>query len=193
VKIPLKRPDADFWSDQFTAATGSDTWLGAYNDKPLWGIGARGYFDYVLNELFYFNLYSEFIYYLGTAKREELGVEDWAAVNVFLQPNSDVSVGYDLTLEAEPHFEMMFGEGLRLGVGLPVTFTMSPELKYDDAAVADTNSYGLSISPNVSLFLMKFYIPLEFKLGYTLPLVGKNVYATNTLVLQVKVYLRFYE
>jgi hypothetical protein len=193
VKIPLKRPDADFWSDQFTAGTTGDTWLGAYNDKPLWGIGARGYFDYVLNELFYFNLYSEFIYYLGTVKRQELSVEDWIQVNLAAQPNSDVSIGYDLTLEAEPHFEMMFGEGLRLGVALPVTFTMSPELKYDDAAQADTNSYGLSISPNVSLFLMKFYIPLEFKLGYTLPLVGKNVYATNTLVLQVKVYLRFYE
>ena len=88
---------------------------------------------------------------------------------------------------------MMFGEGLRLGIGLPFTFSMSPELKVDDVAQADTNSYSLSISPNASLFLMKFFIPMEFKIGYTLPLVGKNAYATNTLVLQVKVYLRFYE
>ncbi len=88
---------------------------------------------------------------------------------------------------------MMFGEGLRLGAGLPVTFTMSPELKVDDVAQADTNSYLLTVSPNVSLFLLKSFIPMEFKLGYTLPLLGKNNFASNSLVLQVKLYLRFYK
>jgi hypothetical protein len=193
VKIPVMQPDAAYWSDQFTAATTGDTWLGAYNDKPLWGLGARAYFDYVLNKMFYINLYSEFIYYLGTAKRETLGAEDWIQVNLAAQPNSDVSLGYDLTLELEPHFEMMFGEGLRLGAGLPVTFTQSPELKFDDVAQADTDSYLLAVGPNVSLFLLKSFIPVEFKLGYTLPLLGKNNFATNTLVLQVKLYMRFYK
>jgi hypothetical protein len=187
VKIPLKTPDADYWVEQATKAGTGDKWVASYNDKPLWGIGGRAYFDYVLNKMIYFNLYSEFIYYLGKVRGDEYSVDTMGL------GASELTLGYDLTLEAEPHFEMMLGDGLQLGAGLPVTLTMSPELKVDGTAVADTNSYGLSISPNVSLFLMKFYIPLEFKLGYTLPLVGKNVYATNTLVLQVKVYLRFYE
>ncbi len=193
VKIPVMMPDAGYWNDQFTAATTGGTWLGAYNDKPLWGLGARGYFDYVLNDLFYVNLYSEFIYYLGTAKRDQLGVADWTAVNIFAQPNSDVALGYDLTVELEPHFEMMIGEGLRLGAALPFTFTQSPELKFDGVALADTDTYLLVVSPNVSLFLMKFYLPMEIKLGYSLPLAGKNAYASNTLVLQLKLYMRFYK
>jgi len=45
----------------------------------------------------------------------------------------------------------------------------------------------------VSLFLTKFIIPTEIKVGYTLPLVGKNAYATNTVVVQLKTYLRFYK
>jgi hypothetical protein len=188
VKIPVNTGDPDYWSDQFTAGTGGDEWAGVYPDKPLWGLGARGYFDVVLNDMFYVNLYSEFIYYVGTVKREALGVSDWAAVNLLFQPNSDVSVGYDLTVEAEPHFQTTFGNGIRLGVGVPVTFSLSPELKYDGTAQADTDYYLLSISPNVSLFLTKFVLPLEFKLGYTLPLMGKNANAMNTVVLQIKAY-----
>jgi len=194
VKIPVKAADAAYWADQFAAGLGGGgkDWVSSYNDKPLWGLGARAYFDYVLNKMFYFNLYSEFIYYLGTAKRNEIGVADWYAV-LLGAPNSDVSVGYDLTLEAEPHFETMFGNGMRLGVSLPVTFSMSPELKYNDVAQSDTDSYLLSVSPNVSLFLTKFVIPTEIKVGYTLPLVGKNANATNTVVVQLKTYLRFYK
>ena len=193
VKIPVKTPDAAYWADQFAAATGTGEWLGASNDKPLWGLGARAYFDYVLNEMFYFNLYSEFIYYLGTVKRNELSLEDYAAVLFTPALQSDVTLGYDLTLELEPHFQTTFGNGIILGAGLPVTFSQSPELKFDDVAQADTDSYLLSVSPNVSLFLTKFVIPMEIKVGYTLPLVGKNAFATNTVVIQLKAYLRFYE
>jgi hypothetical protein len=188
VKIPVNAADPDYWSDQITAATTGEEWAGVYPDKPLWGLGARGYFDVVLNDMFYVNLYSEFIYYIGTVKREALGVSDWAAVNLLFQPNSDVSVGYDLTVEAEPHFQTTFGNGIRLGAGVPVTFSQSPELKYGDTAQADTDYYLLSISPNVSLFLTKFVLPIEFKLGYTLPLVGKNANAMNTVVFQIKAY-----
>jgi hypothetical protein len=138
--------------------------------------------------MFYVNLYSELIYYIGTVKREALGVSDWVAVNVFMAPNSDVSVGYDLTVEAEPHFHTAFGNGIQLSAGVPVTFSLSPELKYDGTAQADTDYYLLSISPNVSLFLTKFVLPIEFKLGYTLPLVGKNANAMNTVVFQIKAY-----
>jgi hypothetical protein len=194
VKIPVETADAAYWQEQYLAGLGGGgtEWVSSYNDKPLWGLGARAYFDYVLNKMFYFNLYSEFIYYLGTVKRNEVSVADWGAV-FGGATNSDVSFGYDLTVEAEPHFEMMFGNGMRLGVGVPITYTMSPEIVRDGTAVADTDSYLLSVSPNVSLFLTKFFIPTEIKVGYTLPLVGQNTKATNTVVVQLKTYLRFYK
>jgi hypothetical protein len=187
VKIPVKGPDAAYWTEQATAAGTGGEWVASYNDKPLWGLGARGYFDYVLNDKFYINLYSEFIYYLGKVKGNEYSVPTIGL------GATELTLGYDLTLELEPHFEMMFGEGLRLGAGLPVTFTQSPEIKFDDVAQADTDSYLLTVGPNVSFFLLKSFIPMEFKLGYTLPLIGKNAIATNTLVLQVKLYMRFYK
>jgi hypothetical protein len=188
VKIPLPGPD---FADENTSAGAGDAWIIQTPDKHVLGLGGRAYFDYVVNEMIYVNLYSEFIYYTGTVKREDKSYADWVAVNLFAQPNADVSFGYDLTIEAEPHFEMMMG-GSRLGIGLPVTFNMTPELEFDDAAQADTDSYLLSVSPNVSLFLMKFFIPIEFKVGYTLPLVGKNADARNIIVFQVKSYLKFY-
>lgn len=181
VKVPTKFPDADYWAEQAAALGGGDEWHAGYNDKPLWGIGARGYFDYVLNKMFYMNLYSEFIYYLGTLKGTEYSVATAADPREY-------NLGYDLTVEAEPHFETMFGNGMRLGVGVPVTFSYSPEVKIDDTAVDNTESYVLSVAPNVSLFLTKFVLPIEFKLGYTLPLVGDNAFATNTVVLQIKAY-----
>jgi hypothetical protein len=44
----------------------------------------------------------------------------------------------------------------------------------------------------VSLFLMKFPVPLEFEAGYSHPLLGKNVpISLKTLSLQIKTYLKF--
>ena len=151
----------------------------------------RAYFDYVLSKMFYVNLYSEFIYYPVAAKRENVSLSDWTLVNQFSQSNYDVTFGYHLSFEVEPHFETTFGNGLRLGAGLPLRYTMSPEVVRDGAAVANSDTYLLSVSPNVSLFLTKFVIPTEVKVGYTLPLVGKGERATNIVSVQLKTYLRF--
>jgi hypothetical protein len=187
VKIPLPAPD---WQKQTDKATAGDPWILMTPDKHTLGVGARAYFDFVVNSMIYLNLYSEFIYFPMAVKLDTVSWPDWFAVQLGA-PNSDVAYGYDLTLEAEPHFEIMIMEGTRLGIGVPVTFTMTPELKVDDVAVPDSDSHLLTVTPNVSLFLMNSPIPLEFKIGYTLPLLGKNADATNILVLQVKTYLKF--
>jgi hypothetical protein len=188
VKIPLPGPD---FSKEYTKAfVDGDKWIIETPDRHVLGAGGRAYFDYVVNKMIYVNLYSEFIYFLKTIKREDVSFGDWYAVSLGA-PNSDVDFGYDLTLEAEPHFEMMLG-GSRLGFGLPVTFNTSPDIKYNGTEQPDTASYLLSVSPNVSLFLMKFFLPTELKLGYTLPLVGKNADARNIILFQVKSYLRVY-
>lgn len=181
IKIPVQYPDNDYWTEQFTAMMGGEEWHASYADKPLWGIGARGYFDYVLNEMFYLNLYSEFIYYLGTLKGNELSVPT-------LADSREYNLGFDLTAELEPHFVHMFDNGMQLEIGVPVTFTFAPEVKIDDTAQDNSESWLLSVSPSVQLFLTKFVLPIQFKLGYTLPLVGDNSYASNTVVLQAKAY-----
>ena len=184
VKIGIPYPD---WQKQADNKVAGDPWIVKSVDKHAWGLGARAYFDYVLNKMFYFNLYSEFIYYLKTdVDNSDL----WSTVPPLLVV-AEVEYGYDLTLEAEPHFEMMLGDGLRLGIGVPATLTMNPEEKRDGTAVADSDSYLFSVGPNISMFLIGFVIPMEFKVGYTLPLMGKNVDAVNTVVVQLKTYLKF--
>ena len=189
VKIPLPSPD---WQKQDNNIANNKSWILAAADKHALGVGARAYFDYVLNEMIYINLYGEFIYFPVTVKIDTQDYFSWAFVQATLIPNYDVDYGYDLTLEAEPHFEIMLMDGIRLGVGVPLTFTMSPEVKYNDTAQADTDSHLLAVGPNVSIFLMNSPVPIEFKAGFTLPLLGKNSYATNVVLLQVKTYLKFW-
>jgi hypothetical protein len=192
VKIPLPSPD---WEEQGKDLAKGDPWKITAADKHTLGVGARAYFDYVFSEMIYFNLYGEFIYYPIAKTYEDLGYIEWATVQALkgaaLPYPEEYDFGYDLTLEAEPHFETMIADGVRLGAGVPVTFFMTPEPKVDGTAQTDEDSYLLTVAPNLSLFLMKFPVPLEFKIGYTLPLLGKNEMAANIIVLQVKTYLKF--
>lgn len=187
VKIPLPAPD---WQEQLTNQAAGDKWILMTPDKHTLGVGARAYFDYVVNEMFYINLYGEFIYFPMTVKLDTVSFLDWYAVQLGA-PNDDIGYGYDLTLEAEPHYEV-FVDGIRIGVALPVTFVRTPEIKVNDTAQADSDAYSLSVSPNVSAFLTEFPVPLEFKVGYTLPLIGKNADVRNIVVLQVKAYMKFW-
>jgi hypothetical protein len=183
VKVPLPDPD---WQKQADNQSAGDPWNVRNVDKHALGIGARAYADYVINKMLYVNLYSEFIYYL---KKDRDNTDLWPAGP--LSVDAEVEYGYDLTLEAEPHFEMMFGDGLRLGIGVPATVSMNPAEKRDGVEVADSEGYLFSVSPSVSLFLMKFFIPTELKVGYTLPLLGKNSDAVNRVVFQLKTYMKF--
>ncbi len=182
VKIALPDPD---WKKQADNRAAGDPWIAQSVDKHAWGFGSRAYFDYILNEMIYLNLYGEFIYYL---KKDVDNTDLWALTPLAI--DAEIEYGYDLTLEAEPHFELMIADGLRLGIGVPATFSMSPEMKVDGAG-QDDESYLLSVGPNISLFLMKFFIPMELKVGYTLPLLGKNEGAVNTIVFQIKTYMKF--
>ena len=47
---------------------------------------------------------------------------------------------------------------------------------------------ALNINPNVSVFLTKTPLPLEFKLQYYLPVWGKNTTIKHIFGLQVKAY-----
>ena len=180
VVIPIPYPD---WEKQAENMADSDPWIVSSVDRHAWGFGARAYFDYVLNEMFYINLFSEFIHYLKTDYDD---TDLWGPFGT----DAEIEYGYSLTLEVEPHLEKMIADGLRLGIAVPATLDISPETK-EDGTGQDDESYLFSLGPNVSLFLMNFVIPTELKLGFTFPLLGKNEDALNTIVFQIKTYLRF--
>jgi hypothetical protein len=198
VKIPLSSPD---WAKQAQNYGSGDTYLGMPADRHTLGIGGRAYFDYVLNDKVFLNLYSQFIFYPTAVKAVDASLADYITVGMTRLATSDPSYdpslkyGYDLTLEFEPHFNTMISDGLQFESGLPITLTMSPARSASndtyDVYSSEEASNLLTVGPNVSLFFQKTFLPLELKLGYSLPLMGKNESATNTVVLELKAYAKF--
>ncbi len=183
-RIPLPSPD---WLEQANRALDGEPWRQYANDYHTAGLGSRAWFDVIFTHWLYLNLYAEFIRYFP---------KDYDEVDLLAYQDSppkpqEVDYGYSLTGEVEPHFEFDLG-GIRIGAGLPLTFRQTPELEFDGAAVADSDTYLLTASPRLTLFLSR--PAMEFRLGYTYPILGKglNTPALNALSLQVRSYLRIY-
>jgi hypothetical protein len=191
IKIPLPSPSDDSATEALNYFTdvvldiSTEEWLASNLDKHVLALGGRAYFDYLFTEDFFLNLYSELIYYLQDADATKGGATEGAT------GASDIGYGYDLTLEVEPSFWPWVAEGMQLKIGVPVTYVMSPEVEYDGTALADSDSYVLSVAPSVALFTTVLPMPIEVKASYSLPLMGKNAQATNTIILQIKGFLKF--
>lgn len=183
VKIPLP---AGTDSAEEAAKAATEEFILTNPDKHVLGLGVRAYFDYLLTEDFFINLYSEFIYYPTEANSDDGG---WLEF-VSYPPDSEIAYGYDLTLEVEPSFWPWVAEGMQLKLGVPVTYVASPETEVDGVA-QDNASYVLSVAPSVALFTTVLPMPIEVKASYSLPLMGKEAFATNTIILQIKGFLKF--
>jgi len=182
VKIPM--PDAD-WDEQVDNLSAGDDVVLSSADKHAFGIGARAYCDYVINEMFFMNLYSEFIKYFERKDAEGISVFPLGTTK------QDIAYGYDLTLEFEPHFELPLANSAKFSASLPLTYKMTPEIEYDGTAKADSDTTSLSLTPSVSYFFLAGALPFEAKLGYAVPLMGTNTTALNRVVFQFKSYLKF--
>jgi hypothetical protein len=123
-----------------------------------------------------------------------------------------VYYGYDLTFEAEPVFTLPLGRGVSFSAGLPFNYKQSPGKRYDLTVthtgdpnkdkLIDSTETGIreqlnegstalfSIKPNASIFFTALKVPIEFKLSYSVPLLGKNEGAAQSLTLQAKLYFR---
>ncbi|MDL2229007.1 hypothetical protein LJC14_02030 [Treponema sp. OttesenSCG-928-L16] len=179
IKIPLPAPD--FEDEYANMLTGDEATVGKI-DKNVFGFGLRTYFDYIINDMFFVNFYNEFLYYpvKGESKNYAFGRAG----------DLDVAYGYDLTFEVEGHFQTSFGDGLVFNAGLPVNFKMSPDVKIDGDTVDDSGSMLLSLKPNAMIFLTKLFLPMQFKLSYSLPVWGQNTNATHSLTLQARIYFK---
>jgi hypothetical protein len=170
-------------SDQYTNITKSDPATVANLDKHLFALGGRAYFDYIINKMFFANLYSEFIYYPTEGDYKDTSPSNYTST-------LKIAYGYKLTLEAEPHFETMINQGLKFGAGLPITYITTPNIKLGGSEIADSSTAVLNLGPNASVFFLNTIVPVELKLGYSFPVYGKNNPATNSLTLQAKVYFK---
>jgi len=125
------------------------------------------------------------------------------------QVEGEVNYKYKLTFEIEPSYTMPIASGVSMTFGLPINYIFVPAYEYsvDGLAVlaqaigqseeallqqgglVGKDSHTLSLKPNVSMFLTKTPMPLEFKLQYLAPVWGQNVSAArHNLTLQIKVY-----
>jgi hypothetical protein len=215
VKVPLPGPD---YEEQAKNIANKDPVTPANQDKHVLGLGLRTYFDYVINENFYVDLYGEFIGYpvKGKLSKSSLSgymiakqIDDLKAAGSIpdeLLDYGGVNYGFDLTLELEPVYSLALAGGVVFTAGLPLTYQFSPGGKYDvtvsdavigmDPAAAalrledDGPSHGLSIKPSAAFFFTGFSLPTEFKLNYAAPLAGNNGMATHSVTLQVKLYFK---
>lgn len=195
VIVPLTTFDAE---EEGEAAFEGDEFKAERVDKDALGLGWRLYYDYVFSGNFFVNFYNEFIYYVPTD--QDNSVSGWAtyygteavAPGAGTEPEEvEYEYGYDLTFELEPQYSQMIGEGVELNASLPLTYTMAPETKVDGNGL-DNESYTFSVGPSLSFFLQNTPWPIDLELAYSTPLVGKNSGVNNTLVLQVKNYLKFW-
>jgi hypothetical protein len=169
----------------------------AYNVLPannVFGFGGRFYADYIVNKSVFLNLYSEFKYFLPKAGEDDFTQQ---VTKVYTESPSvsytlpdEINYGYELTVEFEPHYATMFSDGVELSLGLPLAYVITPDTEIDGVS-QDNASSLLKVSPSVSAFFMKSPLPIEFKLGYTYPILGENTNVLNTVVAQIKAYAKF--
>ncbi len=190
--------DAEQEANNATATAiyeGSGGLAGALTDynvapaKNAFGIGGRVYGDYIVNKMFFVNLYGEYIQYF-----DKDASDDFVALTTAAKSGvsyDTVNYGYKLTSEVEFHFSKPLSQGMSFSAGLPFTYTYSPDYSYDGTTVPDTASYTVSINPNASIFVTSLPLPLEFKLSYKLPLAGENSLASNVITAQIKAYMKF--
>ncbi|ADK82816.1 hypothetical protein [Sediminispirochaeta smaragdinae] len=157
-----------------------------------YGLGARFYGDYVVNDDFYLNLYSEYKYYFPVDTDKSFSAALNSAYSVMLGGDEidEIDYGYDLTLEVEPHYDVTVAEGIELGAMLPVTYVMTPETELDGEG-QDDDSKLLRVAPGVNVFVTRSLVPLEFSFNYRIPLWGEQASALQAAVFQVKAYMKF--
>ena len=152
VSIPLPGPDYEKEGEKFYQTSlyfqsmgmlGSIEQSTAANmDRHVLGVGGRVYFDWVINDKFFLNLYNEtFIYPVkkdlmnAGVKLGALKAMAWSLIPPGMEAvagpvidaiEGNVDYKYKLTFELEPVFTTPLAEGTSLTVGLPITYVFNP-------------------------------------------------------------------
>ena len=204
VKLPLPAPD---FRAQLTNMRAGDPVTVATMDNHVFGVGLRSFFDFIVSEFFYINLFNEFIFYPQRGKFRDLGIQQaiMAQNTVLLSGlpdvgDFDVNFWYELTFEIEPTFvHRLNAPMIMLEAGLPLTHFFTPgytvlnvphglpiPLMPQDQGMV----HRFSIGPNVSAFFMDWPVPMEFRLSYSFPVWGINTPVRHLVGLQIRAYFR---
>jgi hypothetical protein len=133
-----------------------------------WGFGGSLSFDTNINKYFFLNVFGKFYSYP-------------------IENKEKIKYGWDLTLEAEPNFNVDIPYGMNFFVGIPVNFILTPEQKIDGVGNG-MDAYVLSLRPTVTLRMTHTSTPVEVGIDYVIPLIGKNTLVNNAITLKTSVF-----
>ena len=137
--------------------------LSNFSDKLMAGLSLH--FDYIFNSIFYLYFYGQGLVYPSNFGE------------------------YYLNGEISPVFSLPVSAGLDIYAGLPISFFYSYLDSQTASALNIANPYSLGIKPFMSVFFKSFSLPLEFKLQYEMPLMGKNSLKAHNVSFQLMAYI----
>jgi hypothetical protein len=190
VKIPM--PGHDFGDTVTDILQGKGVTV-QDADKHAIGIGAQFYFDWIINKMFFINLFNETIFYPFKTDIYSLDLALAAALGGQPATPAETLYGYEVKCEIEGRFEKQLTRGLLFKAGIPFTWKYAPShditSKIDGSFLADAKSTStLTVGPNVGVLLTGNAMPLEFVVQYNYPIVGKSAKAQHSVTLSAKVY-----
>jgi len=203
VKVPLGTVN---YVDEFTKAAIGGSFIDDFTasgiDKPAVGMGARIFFDYIVNPGIFINLANQTLFYPISVKAKNNPTEAVKALmagqiygaeygNAYA--DSSLNYGFDTWVELEPQMMLPLTKGEKpvlITAGLPIRYTYNPEYKVDGSAVDGTSTHALNFNPHTSLFFTSWKVPMEFMLQYTGVLAGVGEHQSNNLSFAIKSYIQ---
>jgi hypothetical protein len=127
--------------------------------------------------------------------------------NDLANASGNINYQYRMTFEIEPVFTYPVADGINLSFGLPINYRYLPAPDISLSNVGESNGvvdvesllrenlkvgaqHSLGINPNISMFLTRTPLPLEFKFQYGIPVYGQNTMARHNMMLQIRAYFR---
>ena len=137
--------------------------LSNFRDELMAGFSLH--FDYIFHNNFYISLYGQGLVY----------------------PNSMDE--YHLDAEIKPVFYWPISQGIDIYAGLPVNLLYSYYDSQSASSLNNSDPYSLGLRPYMSIFFKTFSLPMEFKLQYDLPLIGRNYPKRHNVGFQLMTYI----
>jgi len=187
LKFPVTAVD---WEREARSYASGGTWLAQTADRHLVAPVLGLYADLVLlrsrkRELFV-DVYAQYIPYLATARYAETSLAR------YLDPalaGVRVDYRYDLFVEVEPRFDAWVWTGvLRAGIYLPVRHRFYPATRLDGVDQGNSG-YRTTVFPTLDLMTPLLGFTLEMKVGWQRTVAGRNVAATDSLVVVLRAML----
>ncbi|MCL2139909.1 MAG: hypothetical protein FWH41_10335 [Treponema sp.] len=169
LKIPLRGPD---YEKQYENAKKGDPVTVSNFDNHAFAAGLRSYFDFVITDNFFINLYNETIFYAQKREFKKAGYTEYAVSRGIDTINSglsqmelmfpgasaaqikygdNVKFGYDVTFELEPTWSFPIADGVLFSAFLPFRYKITPGKKYDKFTYNETAINGTVADINTAL------------------------------------------